>query len=254
MQLEQFKLHVDIEDHHWWFRARRQIMRALALRILAPGDGAVIDVGCGTGANLGALAEDYRVLGIDASSDAIDFARQRFPTVEFLCDEIPVKLGEEYAHPRLFLLMDVLEHVANDIVFFHDVACMLAPGDAMLLTVPANMSLWSPHDVSFGHYRRYDLHSLPAIWSGLPVKAEMLSYFNARVYPIVKSIRLLNRLRRKPWGEAGTDLTLPAPPINRLLERTFAGEAHTLLGLLDGRRRRGYRFGVSLLAVLRAVA
>ena len=253
MQLAQFRLHADIEDHHWWFRARRQIMRALALRILTPGNGTVIDVGCGTGANLAALAEDYSVLGIDASSDAIDFARQRFPRVDFLCDEIPVELGAEYAHPRLFLLMDVLEHVPNDAEFLHDVTSMLVPGDAVLLTVPANMSLWSQHDVSFGHYRRYDLHSLPAIWSHLPVKAEMLSYFNSRIFPIVKSIRLLTRLRSKPWGEAGTDLTLPAPPINRLLERTFAGEVRTLLGLLDGRRRRGYRFGVSLLAVLRAV-
>ena len=81
----------------------------------------------------------------------------------------------------------------------------------------------------------------------------MLSYFNARIYPIVRSIRLLNRVLNRPWGEAGTDLTLPAAPINRLLERTFAGEASTLLGLLDGRRRRGYRSGVSLVAVLRAV-
>ena len=140
MQLAQFRLHADIEDHHWWFRARRQIMRALALRILTPGNGTVIDVGCGTGANLAALAEDYSVLGIDASSDAIDFARQRFPRVDFLCDEIPVELGAEYAHPRLFLLMDVLEHVPNDAEFLHDVISMLVPGDAVLLTVPANMS------------------------------------------------------------------------------------------------------------------
>ena len=253
MQLEQFRLHADIEDCHWWFRARRQIVRRLVSRILAPGSGAVIDVGCGTGANLAALAGDYKVLGIDASSDAIGFARERFPKIEFVCDEIPVKLGSEYARPRLFLLMDVLEHVSSDVEFLGGVTSMLAPGDAMLLTVPADMSLWSQHDVSFGHYRRYDVGSLSAVWSGLPVQAEMVSYFNARIYPLVRAIRWINRMRGKPWGEQGTDLSLPAPLINRLLERTFAGEAGTLLGLLDGHRRRGYRFGVSLMAVLRAV-
>jgi SAM-dependent methyltransferase len=253
MQIEQYKLHADIEDHHWWFRGRRSIMRALALRILAPGTGSVIDVGCGTGANLAALAEDYHVLGIDASSDAIAFARERFPKVDFVCDEIPVDFGEQYPSPRLFLLMDVLEHVPNDVDFFRNLISMLVPGDTLLLTVPAKMSLWSKHDVSFGHYRRYDISDLPKIWSGLPVKTEMLSYFNTRFYPIVKSIRVLNSVLGKSWGEAGTDLSMPLAPINRVLERTFAGEARTLLGLLDGRRPGGYRYGVSVVAVLRAV-
>ena len=31
-----------------------------------------------------------------------------------------------------------------------------APGAYFLLTVPADESLWSEHDESFGHYRRYD--------------------------------------------------------------------------------------------------
>ena len=51
-------------------------------------------------------------------------------------------------------------------------------------------------------------------------------------------------------GRDGTDMALPAAAANRILESIFAGEARTLGRALDG-RGRGYRKGVSLIAVLR---
>lgn len=251
MEADQFRLHAELEERHWWFRGRRRILGELVRRIWPQQGGALIDIGCGTGGNIAAFARTYRCLGIDPSPEAIHLARARFPGVEFICGSPPLELGEAGGASRLFLLMDVLEHVPDDAAFLAGVWRMLRPGDQLLLTVPADRSLWSIHDASYGHYRRYDPAQLERAWAGLPVERRLLSYFNARLYPLVKIARALSRLRRRPWGRAGTDLKLPARPINYLLEGLFAGEARVLVELLEGKRSRGYRQGVSLLALLR---
>ncbi|MGH7556116.1 MAG: hypothetical protein ACREMQ_24195, partial [Longimicrobiales bacterium] len=56
-----YELHAEHERAHWWFRARRGIVKAVAERVLAgQRDPLVVDVGCGTGANVAALAKTYR--------------------------------------------------------------------------------------------------------------------------------------------------------------------------------------------------
>ena len=118
----------------------------------------------------------------------------------------------------------------------------------MFITVPADMSLWTDHDVSHGHYRRYDVESLRRVWEALPVRELGLSPFNARLYPLVRVARTLSRWRGRPAGDAGSDLRLPSRPVNTALHGIFAGERRRLLRNLRG--GRPYRRGVSLVAVL----
>jgi hypothetical protein len=126
----------------------------------------------------------------------------------------------------------------------------MRPHSHLLLTVPADMTLWSQHDVTNDHFRRYDLASFQETWSGLPVKARLVAYFNSRLYPVIKAIRFIHRLRGGAYGQDGTDFKTPSPPINRMLARVFAGEGDRLLRLVDGWRDRGYRRGVSLVGLL----
>lgn len=252
MQTAQFDLHAQIEQSHWWFLARRRIMRRLVREVLPPGRGSVVvDVGCGTGANLAELAGEYECVGIDTSADAIERARQRFPGVQFIQGFAPDDLGEIAARTRLFTLMDVLEHVPDDFALLSELLAAASPGARFLITVPADESLWSPHDEAFGHYRRYDRQRLERVWGGLPVTPLLVSYFNARLYPLVKMVRGVNRRLGRSCGDAGTDFDIPRPLVNRSLEGVFAGEADVLVDLLRGERTRGYRWGVSLVAVLR---
>jgi SAM-dependent methyltransferase len=252
MQTQQFQLHAEIEERHWWFVARRRIVRRLVRRVVPPSPQAtIVDVGCGTGANIAAFSDDYHCVGIDTSAEAIGWARQRFPGVEFLVGRAPDDLDELAQKARLFLLMDVLEHVADDFTMLSELLAAASPESHLLITVPADPSLWSQHDESFGHLRRYDRPRLEALWSGLPVDALVVSYFNTRMLPLVRLVRACNRLRGRASGRAGTDFWLPPAPVNRLLEAAFAGEAHVLEDLLAGRRRRGYPAGTSLLALLR---
>jgi SAM-dependent methyltransferase len=252
MKAAQFDLHARIEDHHWWFRGRRQIISRIVRAALPnPCQSMVIDIGCGTGANIAALADQYTCLGADPSADAIRLAQQRFPAVRFTCQTTPFPLEEIPNQTRMFLLLDVLEHVPDDTALLAAIASMCRTGDQVLLTVPADMALWSPHDIAYGHYRRYDITRLTQAWNGLPFKPLLVSYFNARLYPAIKTMRRLSRWRGTAWGAANTDLDMPAAPINRLLEKIFAAESRTLLQLYKGQRTRGFQHGVSLIALLR---
>lgn len=255
MKPELFQVHAEVELDHWWFVARRRIMRRV-LAVAVPPDPArlVIDVGCGTGANVAALADDYRVLGIDDSEQGIELARRRFPAVEFRRGRAPQDLGDRMGEASAVLLMDVLEHVPDDAAVLGPIVRALPAGAAILVTVPADMRLWSEHDVSFGHYRRYDEPMLRAAWRDLPVEPLLVSHFNRRLLPVVRAVRAAGRLRGGSFGRAGSDLSMPPRPVNRLLERIFAGEADRLGAIAAGRPRAAWDRGVSMIALLRRSA
>jgi trans-aconitate methyltransferase len=251
MKTAQYQLHASVEDSQWWFTGRRRIMQDLVHQVLPPCRAElVVDVGCGTGANLAALAGDYTCVGIDRSPEAIELARRRFPAVRFHCGDAISDLRGEVEKARLILLMDVLEHVPDDFAFLSGLMAASAPGADFLVTVPANPGFWSAHDESNGHYRRYDLDRFRRLWAGLPVRTRLLSHYNSRLYPIATAVRSWSRLRGRATGRAGTDVSVPVRPVNAVLHRLFAGESRQLVELMAAGQRRAYQTGLSLVALL----
>jgi len=252
MQSTQIQLMHEVERTHWWFVARRRILvELLAVCVPARPDALVVDIGCGTGGNLAALADRYTCLGIDASPDAIGLARESFRNVQFVHGELPDRLPPELLQASAVIATDVLEHVEQDADALASIVESISDSGVVLLTVPADMGLWGPHDVAHGHHRRYTRESLARLWSRLPVETLLLSYFNARLYPVIRALRTIGRWRGKTWGRAGTDLSMPPTLLNRFLASVFAGEARVLVETLQGQRKQGYNKGVSLVAILR---
>ena len=252
MKAPQFTLLSQMEERHCWFLGRRRIAQELVRCILPPSkEKTILDIGCGTGGNIAAFADEYRCIGIDPSPEAITLAQRRFPQVQFLQGFPPDGIGPLIPAADLFLLMDVLEHIPDDSLFLSELIGHAKPGSTVLITVPADMNLWSQHDVSFGHHRRYERDGLQRLWVDQPVKTLLLSYYNAYLHPFIRVVRQINQHRGDTYGQAGTDFKLPISPVNRLLEATFSSEAKVLLELLKGRRPYGFAHGVSLIALLR---
>ncbi len=242
------------EDEHWWYVARRRIVFAMLRTLVRPSkDAVVVDVGCGPGANLGSLAEDYRCVGIDISPEAVAIASARYPNCRFVSGLAPDDVREDLAQASAVLLMDVLEHVDGDREMLSAVVDATAPGTIVLVTVPADPSLWSGHDVAAGHVRRYTASSLDALFEGLPLERLYSSAFNSRLYPAIKAIRVGNRILRRSQGSKdslGTDLRLPPRFLNNVLISLFGGESARLLSGM-ARGSSAYRRGVSLVSILR---
>lgn len=236
----------DTEDRHWWYAARRAVARAHLRRLpLPPPDRArVLEIGCGTGGNLGLLARFGRLSACELDAQARDFAQTK---AHGLGLDIPIREGRLPApipaapgSLDLICLFDVLEHVDDDEAALRALRALLAPGGHILLTVPAHPWLWSAHDDYLHHRRRYRLGELAAKARRAGFTIHHLGWLNAALFPLAAVSRLLTARRQgRPPGTA-----LPPPWLNRLLYRVSAAER--LLA-------PGWRlpWGLSLLAVLR---
>ena len=242
MDESEFRLHAQLEDTHWWFCARREIIIDLFQRYLPGGkERHLVEIGCGTGGNLKALADYYNVSGVDMSAEAIRFASGRV-SVPVVCGDFRSVLAGSWQNVDGILLADVLEHIEDDRNFLTDIVANLRPGAIVVITVPAFQFLWSRHDLVLGHVRRYRLDGLRALWSPLPVREHFASYFNSILFPIIALVRLIMG-DGKEGKDDGSSLKPVNPILNGLLYSLFRFEK-TLL------RRVRLPFGVSLVAVL----
>jgi SAM-dependent methyltransferase len=228
-----------IDDAHWWYRARRTIVEEVIARSAPPsGTGPVVEIGCGTGANLSALARFGHLLAVEPDAEARAHAARR-SGVTVLEGRLPHALPADVRGAGLLVMLDVLEHVEDDTAALKAVAECLSGDARLVLTVPALPALWSRHDEEHHHHRRYTAATLRAVVERAGLKVEMMSYFNTLLFPLIAGVRWIKTLT----GSREMDTGLPAPWLNRVLERIFAFERH-LLG------RVPMPFGVSLVCVV----
>ncbi len=240
MERAVFDRMAELDQHHWWFIARRRILSSVIRRIVRPPAGArILELGCGTGHNLDMLGAFGRVEASELDDGARDLATKRLgrPIEEVALPHLGKFCEESY---DLIALLDVLEHVPDDKGSLAAIFTRLKPGGAVLLTVPANPWMWSAHDVAHHHHRRYCKTEIAALAQAAGYEVDLLSLFNTLLFPLIAAARLTHRLR----GHDSADDALPARPINRMLEWIFGVEA----GLIG---RLPFPFGVSLVAVLR---
>ena len=119
-------------------------------------------------------------------------------------------------------MLDVVEHIEDDVSALKAMASCLKPGGKILITVPAHQWLWSAHDVVNHHHRRYSKKSLVAALRSAGLAPRKLGYFNSLLFPLAAAARLLGRMT----GRDDSDDSPPPPPVNALFETIFRMERH----------------------------
>ena len=238
MEEHLYKTFYEIEKKHWWFVGRQQIVGELIRqRLRLPSGSKVLDVGCGTGSILEMLSREHEAYGTDTSPIAIELCGQRGLKNAHQCslDSFP------YPDIRfdLITLLDVIEHVDDDLEVLRQAYRFLSPGGAILVTVPAYQWLWSKHDAVNHHKRRYAKTQLRGVLDAAGFRIEMLSYYNAILFPIALVQRLAEHVVK---SEKDTTLDIPPLPINSLLLSIFSSEKYLL-------RRSSLPFGLSVVAI-----
>lgn len=215
--------HDRIEDIHWWFTARRRIILDRLARLVPPApDRLVVEVGCGTGANLAALAARYRVLGIEPDAIAAERARQK-SGADVLVGALPACAALIPDEAAVVLCLDVLEHVADDAAALGALAAQIRPGAVLMVTVPALPSLFGAHDRALGHHRRYRRSELIDKVEAAGFHVDFAGHFNSLLLPPAW-------IWRKIRGDhgSGTDLAPVPAPINLVLARVFGAERYLM--------------------------
>lgn len=226
------------EDHFWFVARERLVLAQLDRHSLAPGS--ALDLGCGNGRLLVALADrGSRLAGVDAYADSLERARARAPGATLLQADVanvPLETGTF----DLVTALDVLEHVAPA-AFLGEARRLLAPNGHLLLSVPAFRSLWSRRDEAAGHRKRYQRADLAAELGAHGFAMLSFTHYQFLLFPLLWLSRRLDARRDRP------------------LERWPPGPLGRLLGWVNQREvgwwgRRSLPWGSSLLAVARPLA
>lgn len=217
----------ELDERHWWYRARREILADLIRReVKLPARAKILEIGCGTGHNLAMLAEFGRVDALELDDEARSIAEKRLGR-KAMSAPLPELWGVRDRHYDLIGAFDVIEHIDDDAAAVASVATKLKKGGTFIMTVPAHQWMWSAHDVVNHHKRRYSKHRLRKLIEGSPLKLDRIGYFNSLLFPLAVAERLASKVR----GKDNADVTLPPAPLNAALERVFALERH-LVGRL----------------------
>jgi SAM-dependent methyltransferase len=227
MERSVYREMAELDQRHWWYRARREVLAALIRRRVRPPGGAqVLEIGCGTGHNLAMLGEFGHVDGLELDEEARSVAEGRIGR-PVMSAPLPELSGVPERHYDLVGAFDVVEHIDDDRAALASIAARLKPGAKLVLTVPAHQWMWSAHDVVNHHKRRYSKRNLRALIEASPLRLESIGYLNSLLFPLAVADRLVSKLR----GTDEADLSLPPAPLNSALERVFAAERH-LVGRL----------------------
>jgi SAM-dependent methyltransferase len=214
----------ELDERHWWYRARREILAALIRReARLSANAEILEIGCGTGHNLAMLEKFGHVQGLELDGEARALAEKRLGRT-VMSAPLPELAGVPDRHYDLIGAFDVIEHIDDDRAALASISTKLKPGGKFVMAVPAHQWMWSAHDVVNHHKRRYSKRRLKQLIESSPLKLDKIGYFNSLLFPIAVAQRAVSKLR----GKEDADVTLPPALLNAALETVFAAERYVV--------------------------
>ena len=210
----------EVENVHWWFRARRVIVHSLISKLGFPKEVSVLEVGCGTGGNLKLLSEFGKVKAFEIETSAMEnAAKLGFADVRhgYLPGSNPFK-EEKF---DLIVAMDVLEHIEDDKASMRDIEAALKPGGYFVATVPALKSMWSLRDEHHHHFRRYEKAELFKLLQEANLEVSDIGFYNSILFPLAFIVRKLSNYKD---SDEGIDLKIPSKILNGILYKIMTIE------------------------------
>lgn len=228
------------EKTHWWSVGRRKILNSIIKEMDIPPNASILEVGAGTGGNIEMLKQFGCVTAMEGNLNGLNSIK-KIKDINIIQGYLP----DDSKHLKnkefdLIVLLDVLEHIENDVLALKILKMHLKETGKILLSVPANPRLWSNHDIINKHFRRYTTKTLklPIIEAGLKLKR--ITYFNALLFPLIALVRFKNNItKNKEFDQK----RIPIKPINEMLKAIFSSECLIL-------KKIDVPFGVSLLAII----
>lgn len=231
MDLKEEEILGDKIHDHWYYISKGRAMREFL------GDyscNEVLDVGAGSGIFARQLLDQgfcKSAVCVDPFYDEEKEELQKGKQISF------VKSIDKTTQ-SLILMMDVLEHVENDVELLSQYTDTMPQGGRVLITVPAFQFMWSGHDVFLEHYRRYTIQSMEETIKKAGMTPVKSRYFFGALFPAVAVIRSAkNLIRGQKPDVAKSELKLYPDWLNNTLtaihdiERQTLFSFNTLFGL-----------------------
>lgn len=199
--------------------------------------GRILEVGAGNGDLTELFGESSRVTATDISNRLLGHLRDRFKGHE----RIEVKSydaladasvnGEEPGAYGSAVMINVLEHLDDDVDALRRIADQLAPGGAVIVFVPAFELLYSEFDRSIGHHRRYRKASLDKAFTDAGLRPVGARYVNLPGwFAWLLMVRLANRPPTDPRMVKLYDRTV-IPVLRRVEQRLSPPFGQSVFGV-----------------------
>lgn len=221
-----------VEDTHWWFVGRRAILESFLHGIVEglrskPAEAEttslrILDVGCGTGANLEMLSQYGDAEGVDVSDDALEFCRSKGLKVsKGLAESLPYNDGTF----DITTALDVIEHLDDDIAGLKEMYRVTKSGGYSVFFVPAFMWLWGVQDDISNHRIRYTRKQIVERIEKAGYKVTRSTYANFTFFaPILGGRTLMKLTGIKPESENNVNISA----LNGIFGKIFSAERHIL--------------------------
>jgi SAM-dependent methyltransferase len=208
---------------HWYYVSKGRAVAALLQNM----EGVrLLDVGAGSGV----FSDQLLARGVARSAVCVDpnYAEDQIA----VSDDPRRRFAREAsaAEADLVLMMDVIEHVDDDVALVGKYADEARPGTRFLVTVPAFSFLWSSHDEFLEHRRRYTTKQLRETLAAAGLDVGRTRYFFGLLFPAVAARRLTER---KGAEAAESDMRPTAPALNAALIALHEAERRLLLPFND---------------------
>ena len=260
MQQHTYAIMDEVEGSHWWFVGRRailesflrEIVKSLESRLQAAKTGGkpaeagtqnaihILDVGCGTGANLEMLAQFGEAEGVDVSDEALEFCMQKgLKAQKGLAETLP------YADETFDLTtaLDVVEHLDDDLAGLKEMYRVTKSGGYSLIFVPAFMWLWGVQDDISNHRIRYTKSQIVERLEKAGFTVERATYANWTFFaPILAGRTLMKVTGIKPESENNVNVSA----LNGVFGKLFGAERFWL-------KNFNFPFGVSIVIVAKKI-
>ncbi len=223
-----------IDEVHFWRRGKRELVLEWLTGALGEPRGrtsglALLDVGGATTLLTRELSQFGKVTVVEPEASCVALFADD-PVVTAVQGGLP---GLPVEGPfDCITLIDVLEHLDDDLNGLCELYSKLKPGGYLLMTVPAYPWLWSDHDVAVHHKRRYTRTTLEPVIAAAGFETARLSYYTSLLLPIMAAQRLGNRFKPKRRNASETpeyDVKVPFAPLNLAFGAAMRAE-RALLG------------------------
>lgn len=167
-----------LENNHWWFRSRKDIILKLLQGFSFKKNVRILDVGCSGGNLIKFLKKNQfsNIYGIDISQKAVFLARnQGLENIQRI-NALRTNFKDEFFD--IIIASDILEHLKDNKKALWEWKRVLKRNGRIVVFVPAFNFLWSKHDKDNGHFRRYDKKKLKELCREVDLTIERIDYWN----------------------------------------------------------------------------